>query len=72
LKQEGGDMMSPKPNYQEMSLIELRRYVLTHRDDEQAWEEFASRSRPNAIYFEADIPPSEQEKRLKELLEPNS
>lgn len=64
--------MSPKPNYQEMSLIELRRYVLANRDDEQAWEEFASRERPNAIYVEADVPPSEQEKKLKELLEPSS
>jgi hypothetical protein len=57
-------MMLPKSNFREMSLQELGRYVLVHRDDEQAWEEFTSRERPNAIYFETNMPLSEQEAML--------
>lgn len=62
-------MTSPKPNFRKMSLQELRRYVLTHRDDEEAWQEFTHRERPNAIYFDTDMPLSEQEERLQELLQ---
>lgn len=61
--------MSPKPNFSEMELKELRAYVLAHRDDEEAWQEFVKRPRPNAIYFDADIPLSEQEAKLRELLQ---
>ena len=61
--------MSPKPNFREMSLQELRRYVLVHRDDEEAWREYAKRPRPNAIYFDTDLPLSEQETKLQELLQ---
>jgi hypothetical protein len=56
---EIGDIMSPKANYKQMSFIELKRYVLAHRNDEKAWAEFTSRERPYAIYFEADTPLSE-------------
>ncbi|WP_181280566.1 DUF6887 family protein [Aphanothece hegewaldii] len=49
-------MMLPKFNFKEMSLQELRRYVLDHRDDEEAWEEFTSRERPNATYFKTNMP----------------
>ncbi|GBF81342.1 DUF6887 family protein [Aphanothece sacrum] len=62
-------MMSPQPNFKTMSLQELRSYVLTHRDDEKAWQEFANRRRPNAIYFEVDMSLLEQETKLNELLE---
>ena len=61
--------MSPKPNFSEMSLQELRRYVLVHRDDREAWKEYASRPRPNAIYFDTDMLLSEQETKLQELLQ---
>ncbi|MEL7039761.1 MAG: hypothetical protein AAFO04_29790 [Cyanobacteria bacterium J06592_8] len=60
--------MSQKPNFSKMSLTELRRYVLIHRDDSEAWKEFANRPRPNAVYFDADLSQSEQETKLRELL----
>lgn len=61
--------MSQKPNFIQMSLSELRSYVLANRNDEEAWQEFTSRPRPNAIYFDTDLPLSEQNKKLKELIE---
>lgn len=61
-------MMSPKPNFQVMSFQELKRYVLAHRDDAEAWEEYASRPRANAVYFEAEMSLSEQETKLRELV----
>jgi hypothetical protein len=62
-------MISPQPNFREMSLQELRRYVLAHRDDREAWQEFTDRERPNAIYFDTDMPLAEQERKLQELLQ---
>ncbi|MCC5637091.1 hypothetical protein LC593_14745 [Nostoc sp. CHAB 5844] len=62
-------MISPKPNFSQMSVQELRRYVLAHRDDEEAWQEFTNRERPNAIYFDKDMSLSEQETKLQELLQ---
>ncbi len=62
-------MMSPKPNFQEMSLSQLKQYILSHRDDREAWEEFTHRERPNAIYFDTDIPLDTQTERLQELLQ---
>lgn len=62
----GGTKLS-KPNFQAMTLNELRRYVLAHRDDREAWEEFAARPRPNAVIVPADTPLEEQERILKEL-----
>lgn len=55
-----------------MSLSELKHYVLAHRNDEDAWTEFASRDRQDAIYFEANTPLIEQKNKLKELLKLNS
>lgn len=62
-------MISPKPNFSQMSLQELRRYVLAHRDNEEAWQEFTDRERPNAIYFDREMSLSEQETKLQELLQ---
>ena len=45
-------MKSQKPNFKQISLHELRRYVLAHRDDNEAWQEFTERDRPHAIYFD--------------------
>ncbi len=44
----------------------LRKYVLEHREDEEAWKEFASRPRPNAIIVPAQTPLEEQERILRE------
>ncbi|NET57366.1 MAG: hypothetical protein F6K47_14720 [Symploca sp. SIO2E6] len=62
-------MILPKPNFSKMSLQELRCYVLAHRDDQEAWQEFTHRERPNAIYFDADMPLAEQQAKLQELLQ---
>ncbi|MBZ8180985.1 hypothetical protein G3T18_12985 [Oscillatoria salina IIICB1] len=61
--------MSPKPNFKQMSLQQLRSYILDHRNDSEAWKEFASRPRPNAIYFDSDMSISEQKAKLQSLLE---
>jgi hypothetical protein len=58
-----------KPNFQAMNLNELRRYVLAHRDDREAWDEFAARPRPNAVMVSADTPVEEQELIIKELVD---
>jgi hypothetical protein len=58
-----------KPNFQAMNLNELRRYVLAHRDDIEAWDEFAARPRPNAVIVPADTPVEEQERIIKELVD---
>jgi hypothetical protein len=52
-----------------MTLNELRRYVLAHRDDREAWDEFAARPRPNAVMVAADTPVAEQERIIKELVD---
>jgi hypothetical protein len=62
-------MMSHKPNLTQMSLSQLRSYVLANRNDNEAWQEFASRSRPNSIHFDADLPLTEEKKKLKQLIE---
>jgi hypothetical protein len=58
-----------KLNFQAMTLNELRRYVLAHRDDREAWDEFAARPRPNAVMVAADTPVAEQERIIKELVD---
>ncbi len=62
-------MISPQPNFKTMSLHELKEYVLSHRDDREAWLEFSGRERPNAVYFDTDIPLAIQKQRLQELIE---
>ena len=52
-------------NFKQMPLHELRKYVLENREDEEAWKEFASRPRPNAIIVPAQTPLEEQERILK-------
>ena len=68
LMENGGTKLS-KPNFQAMTLNELRRYVLAHRDDREAWDEFAARPRPNAVIVSADTPIEEQERIIKELID---
>jgi hypothetical protein len=58
-----------KSNFQAMALNELRRYVLAHRDDREAWNEFAARPRPNAVMVPAGTPVEEQERIIKELVD---
>ena len=66
--ENGGTKLS-KPDFQVMTLNELRRYVLAHRDDKEAWDEFAARPRPNAVMVSADTPVEEQERIIKELVD---
>jgi hypothetical protein len=66
---ENGGMKLSKPNFQAMNLKELRQYVLAHRDDKEAWDEFAARPRPNAVIVTADTPIEEQERIIKELVD---
>jgi hypothetical protein len=66
---ENGDMKLSKPNFQTMTLNELRKYVLVHRDDREAWAEFAARPRPNAAIVSANTPVEEQERIIKELVD---
>ena len=53
--------------FKQMSLKELRKYVLEHREDEQAWREYADRPRPNATIVSAQTPLHEQEQIFKKL-----
>ena len=62
-------MKLSKPNFQEMSLNELRKYVLGHRDNREAWAEFAARPRPNATIVPADTHVQEQKRIIKELVD---
>ena len=53
-----------KPNFKEMNLKELRKYVLAHRDDEEAWSEYAARPRNSTVF-----PPSQSFEQHKEVIE---
>ena len=55
-------------NFKEMSLRELRKYVLANRQDQEAWDEFVSRPRPKAITVPADKPLEEQERILRDAI----
>lgn len=55
-------------NFKEMSLRDLTKYVLAHRDDQEAWDEYVSRPRPNATRIPADIPLEEQQRIFEDLL----
>jgi hypothetical protein len=61
-------MKLSKPNFQAMTLNELRRYILAYRDDKEAWDEFAACPRPSATMVSADTPLEEQERIIKELV----
>ena len=52
--------------FKQMSMKELRKYVLNNRDDEQAWREFADRPRPNATIVSAQTPLHEIENIFKQ------
>ena len=58
-----------KPNFKELSLNELRHYVLAHREDQEAWDEYVSRPRPNAVRLPYRSNWQEVEDSLKEFLE---
>jgi hypothetical protein len=57
------------PNFKEMSLVELRQYVLANRHDLEALEEYASRPRPNTITIPANMPLEEQERILRKAIQ---
>ena len=58
-----------RPNFQTITLNELRRYVLAHRDDRKTWDEFTARPRPNAVMVSADTPMEEQARIIRELVD---
>ncbi len=66
---DGGLVTMTKPDYKQMSLQELRKYVLSYREDEEAWNEYASRPRPNSVLVNSDTPLSEQEQIFNNLLQ---
>ncbi|MEL6441422.1 MAG: hypothetical protein AAFQ80_19485 [Cyanobacteria bacterium J06621_8] len=51
-----------------MSMKELRQYVLENRHDQDAWNEYTSRPRPNAVIIPADEPPENMEHILREAI----
>jgi hypothetical protein len=59
-------------SFNEMSMKELRRYVLKNRHDQEAWEEFTSRPRPKAITIPADASSEEMERILGEAISKQS
>lgn len=58
-----------KPDFKKMSFTELRKYVLAHREDREAWDEYANRPRPNSILVTADISVTEQERIIGNLIQ---
>ena len=63
LKVNGGSLMT-KLNFKEMNLKELRKYILAHRDDDEAWSEYAARPRNSTLF-----PPSQSFDQYKEVIE---
>jgi hypothetical protein len=53
-------------NFKEMSLNELRKFVLKNKKDETARKEFVSRPRPHATIVTAETPLEEQERILQQ------
>jgi hypothetical protein len=58
-----------KRDFKQMSRKDLKQYILAHRNDEEAWDEFVSRPRPNAVIVSADTPLEEQERILLDALQ---
>ncbi len=58
-----------KPNFKEMSRAELRKYILAHREDEEAIHEFfINRSNPNAKVYPANLSNEEMEEIFRHKL----
>jgi hypothetical protein len=66
---DGGLATMTKPDYKQMSLQELRKYILSHREDQEAWEEYANRPRPNSVLVNSDTSLSEQKQIFDNLLQ---
>jgi hypothetical protein len=64
----GGFLAMNQPNFKQMAFKELKKYVLSHREDREAWDEYANRPRPNSILISADTPLAEQKQILDELI----
>jgi hypothetical protein len=52
-----------------MSLQELRKYILSHREDQEAWDEYTNRPRPNSVLVNSDTSLSEQKQIFDNLLQ---
>ena len=55
-------------DYKSMTLNELRRYVLKNRKDQEAWDEYVSRPRPNAISYPAPKNQEESDAQFRDFL----
>ena len=55
-------------NFKEMNLNELRQYVLANRENQEAWEEFVSRPRPNAVTISANTSQEEAERIFRDAI----
>lgn len=62
-----------KPNYKEMTHEELRKYVLAHRDDDEAINElFVNRRDPNAKVYPANMSIEEMTQVIQERIKANN
>jgi hypothetical protein len=64
----GGFLAMNQPNFKQMGFKELKKYVLSHREDKEAWDEYTSRPRPNSILISADTPLAEQKQIFDDLI----
>ncbi|VEP18933.1 conserved hypothetical protein [Hyella patelloides LEGE 07179] len=55
-------------NFKEMSLKDLTNYVLAHRDDQSAWDEYVSRPRTNATRYPAPKNQKESDDQFEDFL----
>ncbi|MDJ0601932.1 MAG: hypothetical protein QNJ37_24210 [Crocosphaera sp.] len=63
-----------KPNYNNMNRAELKQYLLSNRNDQDAWNSFfeqLSHLDPNTGYS-SDLSPEEMEKVFKRKLNPTN
>ena len=55
-------------NYKEMSTNELKAYILKHRDDNQAFDEYRSRLKPVGSSYSFLNKTPEERKKLEEAI----
>ncbi len=58
-------------NYDEMSLDELRRYVLTHREDDRAFYTYIKRSKATGRMISIDLSSDRWEETLDRQIQKN-
>jgi hypothetical protein len=60
-----------EPNFETMTRQELKLYVLTHRDDREAFDLLMSRRSPDseAIWYDASISPAQSKEILQKKIQ---